>query len=242
MGWSLGVATERDPEQVTWFSRHCSYELLRDHGCLRAFISDEERGWLSPDSLGEPAAWEGRDPGVIGPILARALARLREENERLPVHHFLWFVDEEGERWGGMTQIAIPFGGIELTYPHDPIVKLDGGHGDPLHRLELQTFRVRVDPVRLGRYTEQWLRRVAEQGLTGGTYVIDGPPGGPVIDPLVEEPDGWIPAEPVLDVLGHRVEVRSQDAVAMLEPDLAEAIACCQRAQKEGLPLFWLMG
>lgn len=127
----------------------------------------------------------------------------------------------------GHGQITIPFGGIELVYPHDPIVKLDGGHGDPLHRLELQTFRVRIDPVRLGRYTEQLLRRVAEQGLTAGTYVIDGPPGGPVIDPLVEEPDGWIPAEPVLDVLGHRVEVRSQDAVAMLEPDLAEAIACC---------------
>jgi hypothetical protein len=28
----------------------------------------------------------------------------------------------------------------------------------------------------------------------------------------------------------------------MLEPDLAEAIACCDRARAGGLPLFWLMG
>ena len=69
-----------------------------------------------------------------------------------------------------------------------------------------------------------------------------GPFGGPAIDPLVDEPEGWVPAEPVLDVLGQRIEVRSEDALAMLGPDLAEAIACCQRARVEGLPLFSLMG
>ena len=57
MGWSLCIATERDPEQVTWLSKHCSDELLRDYGCLRAFITEEEVGRLSPDSIDEPSGW-----------------------------------------------------------------------------------------------------------------------------------------------------------------------------------------
>ena len=117
MGWSLGIATARDPEQVTWLSRHCSYELLRDHGCLRAFITEEEAEHLSPDSLDEPAAWEQRDPSRIEPILARALARLRDENERLPVHHFLWFVDEDGKRWGARRRSPSPSAGSSWPSP-----------------------------------------------------------------------------------------------------------------------------
>lgn len=242
MGWSLCIATRRDAEDVTWLSRGFSYELLRDEGCLRAFIAEDEVRRLSPDSIDEPAGWRERDPGQIGGILARVLARLREENEHLPVHHFLWFVDEEGRRWGGGTQITIPFGGIELAYPHDPIVKLDGGHGDPRHRLELRRYRVRVDPVKLEQFNAEVLRRAPELGLQDGEYTAYGPFGSPSVDPLVEEPEGWVPAGPVLDVLGERVEVQSEDALAMLEPDLAEAIACCERARAEKLPLFWLMG
>jgi hypothetical protein len=243
MGWSLVIATERDPEQVTWLSKHCSYELLRDYGCLRAFITEEERRQLSPDSIDEPAGWEERDAGPIGGILARVLARLRDENERLPVHHFLRFVDEDGRRWGGGTQITIPFDGIELTYPHSPIVKLDGGHGDLLHRLELKKYRVRVDRVKLEEFNAQLLRKASDLGLKEGEdFTFYGPFGGPSIDPLVEESEGWVPAEPVLEVLGQRVEVQSEDALAMLEPGLVEAIACCDRAKAGGLPLFWLMG
>jgi hypothetical protein len=238
MGWSICVATERDPERVTWLSRHFSYELLRPSGCLRAFITEPEARLLGTDAVDDPSTWEARDPAAIRAILERVRDRLHEENERLPVHHFLWFVDEDGERCGGGTQITIPFGGIELKYPHDPIVKLDGGHGDIHHRQELKTFRVRVDPVKLEEIKAQALGRVAELGLEGEVSVsMYNPP-----NPLVDEPDGWIPAAPVLDILGHRVEVQSEDALAMLEPDLAEAIACCDRAKSEGLPLFWLSG
>jgi hypothetical protein len=69
MGWSIGIATERDSKRVTWLSRHFSYELLRDDGCLRAFITDQEAQFLGTGSVDEPDTWEERDAGAIGEIL-----------------------------------------------------------------------------------------------------------------------------------------------------------------------------
>ena len=51
-----------------------------------------------------------------------------------------------------------------------------------------------------------------------------------------------MPVEPVLNILGHRIEVTSMDALASYEPDLTAAIDCCMQARREGLPLFWLSG
>jgi hypothetical protein len=241
MGWSICMATERDPEKVTWLSRSFSYQLLEEYGCLRAFITEQdvERLWMA--SFYSPAEWEERDAESIREILERVLLRLRVENERLPIDHFLSFVDEEGKQWNASTQITIPFGGIELTYPHDPIIKLDGSHGEIDHRHELRRYRVRVDPVKLEAFMARILGRVEESGLEGNV-TLEGPLSGYGDDPLVEEPDGWVPVEPVLNILGQRLEVKSMDALASYGPDLTAAIDCCKQAMSEGLPLFWLSG
>jgi hypothetical protein len=167
MGWSLCVATERDFDKVTWLGRHFSYALLRDDGCLREFITEQEADFLGPDPLDEPEVWEERDAGAISKILQRVREMLREANDRLPVLHFLWLVDEAGGRWNGWPQITIPFGGIDLVYPHEPIVKLDAAHGDVNHCRELKRYRVRIDQVKLEQHDIDDRRRVAELGLAG---------------------------------------------------------------------------
>ena len=240
MSWSLCVATERDPEKVTWLSG-ISYELLEEDGCLRAFITEQDLGRLGTDRFDCPVTWVARDADAIREILERVLLRLREENERLPIDHFLSFVDEEGKHWNAFTRITIPVGGIELTYPHDPIIKLDGSHGEIDHRHELRRYRVRVDPVKLEAFMARILGRVEESGLEGNV-TLEGPLSGYGDDPLVEEPDGWVPVEPVLNILGQRLEVKSMDALASYGPDLTAAIDCCKQATSEGLPLFWLSG
>jgi hypothetical protein len=241
MGWSLCVATERDPEQVTGLSRVFSYALRRESGCLRAFIDEQDADLLRSDAFDAPETWQERDASAIRAVLERVRTRLREDNERLPVDHFLWVVDEDGKRWGGGTQITIPFGGLTLVYPHEPIIKLDGGHGDVHHRCELRRYRVRVDPVKLEELNALLTRQVTELGhKEDESYTVSI--FNPGIDPLVDEPDGWLRVAPVLEVLGHRVAVQSEDALAMFEPDLNTAIACCDRAMSEGLPLFWLSG
>jgi hypothetical protein len=242
MGWSLCMATERDAEGVTWLDRHFSYELLQD-GCLQAFLTGEEveilaRGWID-----DPDEWIERDPGPIGYILKRVRSLLHERNGQLPIHHFLWFVDKDGKRWGGGTQTTIPFGGIEYTDPHDPMIKLDGGHGDLEHRNELKRFNVRIDPILLDQFQAQMQRHAQRLGIKEGeSFTVYGGLGEPMIDPLIKEEDGWLPVEPVLNILGDRIEVQSEDALAMLGPDLDLAIEFCDRARAEGLPLFWLSG
>ncbi len=240
MSWSLAAATDRDPEKVTWFSGF-SNELLEEDGCLRAFITEQDVGRLGMDRLDSPETWVDRDADAILEILERVLLRLRAENERLPMHHYLWFVDENGKQWGGGTRITVPFAGIELTYPHDPIIKLDGFHGEIDHRHELRRYRVRVDPVKLEDFMARILTRAEESGLEG-EVTLEGPLFGFGDDPLVEEPDGWVPVEPVLTILGQRLEVMSMDALALYEPHLVAAINYCMQAKSEGLPLYWLKG
>jgi hypothetical protein len=144
-------------------------------------------------------------------------------------------VDEDGKRWGGSTQTTIPFGGIEYAYPHGQIIKLDGGHGDLEHRNELKRFNVRIDPNLLERFQAQMQRHAERLGIKEGeSFTVYGGFGEPMIDPMVEEPDGWIPAGPVLHILGDRIEVQSEDALAMLGPDLDQAIEFCDRAKGEG--------
>jgi hypothetical protein len=152
-------------------------------------------------------------------------------------------MDEQGKRWGGSTQMTIPFGGFEMVYPHDPLIKLDGGHGDTHHRNELMRHKVRVDPVKLEQFHAEVQRHTEKLGIKEGeSYTLFGAFGEPQIDPLVEELDGWIPVEPVLIILGERIEVQSEDALAMLRPDLEKAIEFCDRARAEDRPLFWLSG
>jgi hypothetical protein len=240
MSWCIAAATDRDPEKVTWISGF-SHELLEEDGCLRAFITEQDVERLGMDRLDSPETWVDRDADAIREILERVYRRLRAENERLPIHRYLWFVDENGKRWGGGTQITVPFGGIELTYPHDPIIKLDGYHGEIDHRHELRRYHVRVDPVKLEAFMARILGRVEESGLEGNV-TLEGPLSGYGDDPLVEEPDGWVPVEPVLTILGQRLEVTSMDALACYGPHLTDAIDYCMQAKSEGLPLYWLMG
>lgn len=243
MGWSFAIASVCDTERVTWLSQPFSYELERDCGCLGGFITPEEAAALSPDDVYNPDDWRPRDAGRIARILSRLRDRLREENDRLPVDHVLWFVDENGKRWNGSTQITPPFGGIKLRQALREVVKLDGGHGDIAHRSDLKRYRVRVDPVKLEQLTVRAQRWIVECGL-GARQGVTLPRtfAAADADPLVEEFDCWVPVAPVLDVLGARVEVQSFDALARFGRDLDAAIKVCHRCRTEGLPLFWLAG
>jgi hypothetical protein len=262
MGWNLCIAAERDRERalaldqlgdrtpeddceafdqgLTSLDRHFSYELLRDYGQLRKHLTPEEVEALEPDHIDSPDRWQARDPDRLLAILRGVRERLDRENDLLPLDHFLWFVDEEGKRWNGSTQITLPFGGIELKVPHGPIVKLDGGHRDPKHRNELREYEVRVDPDLLAQFNREVEQYEMEHSLEGESFTFFGP-FGPRTEPLVEKPKGWVPVQPVLDVLGCRVEVETVDAQSALRPDLDRAIERIEQAKQSGSPLYWLM-
>lgn len=231
-------------EGITSLSRHFSYALLRDHGQFRKWLSDHEVQALEPNSLDDPDRWQPRDPQQILEILCRLRKRLERENEQMPVDHFLWYVDEQGRRWKGATQITLPFGGIQLKVPNDPIVKLDGGHHDPDHRWELRKYDVRVDAnllAQLNRESEDIRTKHGDNVQIANDAYVSRISYVSRIDPLVNEPVGWIPVQPVIEVLGYRVEVKSENALARFQPDLNSAIECCEQAICTGSPIYWLM-
>jgi hypothetical protein len=212
---------------------------------LRPFLGEDAQVLLRPDSTDEPESWEPRDAGRFSAILGRVRERLAAENGRLPLLQFLWWVDGEGERWGGSTQITLPFDGIELVHPHPPVVKLDGGHGDVSHRGELRVDRVRVDPILLEKFEADWRGQISPPGLgddpEGPVLMLPGYPNQAAY-PVVSEHEGWLRAEPVMTVLGQRIEVETLDALGRFGPDLNLAIEVCDRARDAGRPLFWLAG
>ena len=174
MGWNLCIATEGDrkraialnqqseltnsdnfaalEERIVSLSRHFTYELLHDGGQLWKYLTPEEVNLLTPDYIGEPVRWQPRDPEQLLITVCKVQELLREENGQLPLNHFLWFVDNDNKRQNGSTEITLPFGGIELKVPHDPIVKLDGGHHDPEHRHELRRYKMHIDLELLAQF------------------------------------------------------------------------------------------
>jgi hypothetical protein len=102
--------------------------------------------------------------------------------------------------------MTIPFDGIEMVYPHDPLIKLDGGHGDTHHRNELMRHKVRVDPVKWEQFHTRVQRDTEELGIKEDeSYTLFGAFGERQIDPLVEELDGWIRMDrSIVDTGDHR--------------------------------------
>ncbi|HIK14177.1 MAG TPA: hypothetical protein IGS53_02575 [Leptolyngbyaceae cyanobacterium M33_DOE_097] len=233
-------------EAVTSLSRQFSYALLRKSGQLWKGLTENEVKALDPDEIGDPDKWQPRDPQQLLEIFCRVKERLEKENEQLPVDHFLWYIDEEGERCNGSTQITLPPGGIELKLPHDPIVKLDGGHQDVNHRWELRKYDVHIDANLLAQSNREMEREIENYCKENGIDRLNGTfsvafSGTSRIDPLVEVPVEWIPVQPVLDVLGYRVEVESVDALSTFQADLDTAMICCKQAIRVTSPLYWLM-
>lgn len=262
MGWNLCLATEKDrvsachleslgpdasdrdyelaSRSTVSLSRPFSYGLCRD-GALREWLTAEELDFLWLDDIDEPSSWQQKEPAAFLAILRKVRARLHEESSNMPVDHFLFFVDEVGKRWGGATRITLPFGGIEWKFPHEPMLKLDGGHHDPSHRNELRVYDVRIDPELLEqsqRELEEQLKAQSSDSQSGrliyGNY-------GSRTNPIVEEPTGWLPVQPMLDVLGCQVEVRSTDALSLFSSDINRAVAYCEQCIEEKNPLYLLM-
>lgn len=243
MGWNFCIATESDRERyrrllnlveppdedydefyagVNSLSRQFSYALFRD-GLLQKGLDENEVEAFSPDGIDDPEQWQPRDPQQLLEIFRKVKERLGEENEQMPVDHFLWYVDEQGRRCGGSTQITLPYGGIEMKVPHPPMVKLDGGHHDLDHRWELRQYDVHIDPELLAQ-------------SKGFSFL-----GFPGINPIVEVPMEWIPVRPVLEVLSYRVEVESINSLSSFQPDLDLAIHCCEEAIRLNTSFYWLM-
>ena len=266
MGWNFCIATESDREQakllnpaesssedsagfntgIHSLSRQFSYALFREDGLLQKGLVENELEALNPDSIDDPEHWQSRNPQQLLEIFCKVKGRLEQEQELIPVDHFLWYVDEQGKRWNGSTQITLPFGGVELKLPHNPIVKLDGGHHDPNHRWELRQYDVHIDADLLAQLNLEMERAVENCRLENGIESLDSTfsissPGVSAIDPLVKVPTGWIPVQPVLEVLGYRVEVQSEDALSSFQADLDTAIRYCEQAIRMNAPFYWLI-
>ncbi|MBD2258294.1 hypothetical protein [Pseudanabaena sp. FACHB-2040] len=145
-----------------------------------------------------------------------------------------------------MNQITLPFEGIELKLPHSPIVKLDGGHHNPNHRWELRQYDVHIDADLLTQFNLEGQRKVENYRMKNGIESLDSTfsislPSVSAIDPLVEIPTEWIPVQPILEVLGYRVEVQSVNALSSFQPDLDTAIRCCEQAIRLNTPFYWLI-
>jgi hypothetical protein len=274
VGWNFCIAMESDRQQARLLnsvesseeehelfyqrtiglSRHFSYALFNDDGELRRWLTKKESNVIFANSMDDPDSWEPSDPQQLRKIFCKIKKRLKQESEKMPVDHFLWYIDETGERWNGSTQITLPFGGITLELPQDPIVKLDGSHNDPDHRWELRQYEVRIDPDLLAQYKYHTAHEVEKyfaensaellnsdfdsvDNITSIAFIGTTSP----IDPLVKVPIEWIPVEPVPEVLGHRVEVESIDALSLFQADLDTAIECCEEAIRLDSPFYWLI-
>ena len=182
----------------------------------------------------DPGEWTGSDPAIVGATLRRLRARLEAENDRLPVLHRLGYADGDGRGEGGWASLHVPPRSlIAGQKPDGPMARLEGCHGDADHRMELQRFRVWIDPVQSSRHEAREAKRLAKilaklDIRPGQAYGISM--GCVPRFPLEEEPDGWIPARPVVEVLGRRIKVQSIDKLALIGPDPGTAIACAERA------------
>jgi len=205
-------------------------------GCLRAFTGWQEQDVVYGCPLDEPDVWIDQSQTDLVDVLRRVRERLHERNERLPVLHFLYPVAEDGNRLSGSTELTVPSGGIELVFPHPPMVRLDGGHCDPLHRNEIKKYRRTIDPAKLEAFRDQIEK--LRSGRRGNSAIYTFGP----LDLTIEETDGWLPAQTVLNVLGERIEVESKDAIARFENDLATAIEFGEQAKRDGKALYWLSG
>lgn len=261
MGWNLCIASEKArqialqidhldadaayalgekrDQHIVDLSRHFSYNLLREGGLLYSWLSESDLATLEPDDLENPASWRARNPSSILDILARVHDRLRRENAALPVTHYLWCVDASGKRTGGHSSLTLPPG------PHKKRpkqIRLYGNHTDPQHRNDLKTCTIRIDPDHLKslrtaiRREHPFLYLLSR--FTPLDVTITHTPS--VEDPEVEEHSGWIPAEPVLNIMGYRVEVSSEDVFSRLGPDLEIVVARCAQSRDNGQPMYWL--
>lgn len=111
---------------ILHLSGHFSYELLPGNGQLRKWLTASEIDLLEPDDIEDPEHWQHRDPEFFVATLCKVRERLAQESENMPVEHFLWLIDGEGERLYGATTIILPEGDIELKVPHPPMMRLDG--------------------------------------------------------------------------------------------------------------------
>ncbi|MGD1855159.1 MAG: hypothetical protein ACFB2W_13015 [Leptolyngbyaceae cyanobacterium] len=265
MGWNFCIATESDREQakrlrtvdsadedyelfntsINSLSRQFSYALSKRNELLQSFFEEKEAEALNADDIEYPNHWQPRNPQQLLEIFCKVKEQLEQENGQMPVNHFLWYLDEQGNRYNGSTKITLPFQGIELKLPHDPIVKLDGGHHDPEHRWELRMYDVHIDADLLTQFQLEIERKMERYHMENDIEPSDDTlpmafQGGSAIDPLVEVPVKWIPVQPILEVLGCQIEVQSIDSLAALQPDLDTAIYCCEQAIRLNAPLYWL--
>jgi hypothetical protein len=197
MGWSISYSPERDDSKVVYLDRPFSYELLKEYGCMRQFLTSDEarmfyRNGEDEDAIG-PETWEGGNPADFFDIFSRVREGLHSQNDNLPITHFLSYVNwgeyHDRDPLGGSTVINVPPGPRSYTYPHDPMIKLDGGHENIEHRHEIQRYSIRIDPEKLG---PEWNKRRQESALihfiVGEMHVYSGAPRE--FDPIIEEPDG----------------------------------------------------
>lgn len=223
---SLGdSASEEDYElahqEIISLSRSFSYELFRDDGPLRKCLTDSDIALLDLYDIEDSAGWQCQDPESLLAFFYKLKERLTQENAQMPVDHFLFLVDETGKHWGGATIITLPFNDVELKAPHEPMMKLDGGHRNLAHRSELRMYDVRIDPELLTQHDHEMKKLLNKQNITDSQNGLIVYGNSVKTNPIVEEPTGWFPVKPVLNVLGCRVDVASTDALSSLGSDLS---------------------
>jgi len=264
MGWNLHLATESDrakaahleslgasvteddyesaAKNLVQLSRSFSYAFY-EGGEFYEWLTQTDVDRFEANSIDDPPAkWKCHDPAGVLETLLRVRETLAVKSAQLPVDHFLFFVDETGRRMTGSTQITIPWGGIALKVPHGPMVKLDGGHHDLSHRDELRVYDVRIDPALLAKRNREIEEQLKGDSLNHQQGVAAYRFSGRLTNPIVEEPAGWMPAFPVLDILDCRVEVKSVDAQSSFQPDFDVAIEYCERRVRMGESLYFLIG
>lgn len=249
MGYNLVVtterdlgATERDPEVGAVLSRGFTYALLRDDGDLAGVLDPALLRRLQPDWNEDEDAWQERDPAALRADLDAVWVAVQDRNGDLPVQHRL-----ESRGVHGTPDLLLPAGTFDWAEPPARMTRLDGDHGDPAHRDDLRAVDVRVHPDavawgRRRRARPRWLRRPIRIGrfTWARRRMLAPPPGEPPRLWFVEGATTWLPAAATVEVLGERVEVDSWDAVRRYGPDVAEARAVCERAERAGRPVFWI--
>ena len=246
MGTDLYV--RREPSRDA-YSPEISYDLvsalLSADSEVRPYLAPALVRRLAPDWGNDPASWSARDPAALRADFEAVRASVIDHNDVLPVRYT--FPLRNGSSVG--SGAIVPFREMDYTDPSDRLARLVTEHGDPDHRGDLRVEYLSPHPdarawVRRYRSRSTWAR--TRDAVRSRWLFLRGPipnaMGGEPRPPpphFVEESAEWLPIEPVIEVLGERVEVAREDAVSRYVPSLDLAIGFCEDAARAGRPVFW---
>ena len=248
MGMDLFISEHRDPDKEPVEMARSLFRALDDvDGYLGSRLPRDLVRRLEPEPSENQDRLTPRDAAAMKGDLGVVRSLVEDRNDEFPILYRFSQPDASGKTGSG---VVVPFRTVDFTDPAERRARLVSDHGDPGRRGQIRVIYLRPHPdaVRWARRhrDRSWLERKRDDIRSTWLFYrgpIPNTMGGGTPTPprphFAEEDSEWMQAEPTIEVLGERVEVEWDDAVAQCVPSLDRAIALCERAERAGRPVFW---